>query len=125
MQKPPVYNGHFDFICQVTTINKLTVLISYLTDTYFIYFHSHITLFLHLFFSVYPYIRYQDENIPQHPCLRQVYNCEQVLNTTVSRRLVTMEKVKDFQVSVVSIDFQYTLCGILTIYCTVNIQCMS
>ncbi|XP_052809665.1 tRNA (guanine(10)-N2)-methyltransferase homolog [Mya arenaria] len=40
---------------------------------------------------------YDEANIPTHPCLRLVHNCEQKLNTKVGRRLITMEKVKDFQ----------------------------
>ncbi|XP_053374550.1 tRNA (guanine(10)-N2)-methyltransferase homolog [Mercenaria mercenaria] len=39
---------------------------------------------------------YTEENIPTHPCLQMVHNCEQKLNTRLSRRLITMEKVKDF-----------------------------
>ncbi|XP_069106178.1 tRNA (guanine(10)-N2)-methyltransferase homolog [Argopecten irradians] len=40
---------------------------------------------------------YKEENIPTHPCLRRIANCEQVLNCRISRRLITMEKVKPFE----------------------------
>ncbi|PVD32521.1 hypothetical protein C0Q70_07961 [Pomacea canaliculata] len=38
---------------------------------------------------------YLDGNIPQHPCLKIIANCEQPLNTTISRRLITMEKIME------------------------------
>ncbi|XP_033726459.1 tRNA (guanine(10)-N2)-methyltransferase homolog isoform X2 [Pecten maximus] len=40
---------------------------------------------------------YKEENIPTHPCLCRVANCEQVLNCRISRRLITMEKVQPFE----------------------------
>ncbi|KAK7442095.1 hypothetical protein BaRGS_00040537 [Batillaria attramentaria] len=40
---------------------------------------------------------YSEANIPQHPCLQMVANCEQTLNTTISRRLITMEKIAEHQ----------------------------
>ncbi|KAK3579848.1 hypothetical protein CHS0354_015263 [Potamilus streckersoni] len=40
---------------------------------------------------------YKEENLPSHPCLQLIANCEQVLNSKVSRRLITMEKVREFQ----------------------------
>ncbi|BFZ11293.1 hypothetical protein BsWGS_14331 [Bradybaena similaris] len=36
---------------------------------------------------------YCESNIPQHPCLQMIFNCEQPLSTTISRRLITMVKV--------------------------------
>uniref|UniRef100_A0A3Q3GZU3 tRNA (guanine(10)-N(2))-methyltransferase TRMT11 n=1 Tax=Kryptolebias marmoratus TaxID=37003 RepID=A0A3Q3GZU3_KRYMA len=38
---------------------------------------------------------YSDEMIPGHPCLRQISNCEQALSSHTSRRLITMEKIKE------------------------------
>ncbi|XP_005101497.1 tRNA (guanine(10)-N2)-methyltransferase homolog [Aplysia californica] len=40
---------------------------------------------------------YQESNIPQHPCLRLESNCEQPLNLSISRRLITMVKDKEFE----------------------------
>ncbi|MBN3319323.1 TRM11 methyltransferase, partial [Atractosteus spatula] len=41
--------------------------------------------------------RYKEEIIPQHPCLKLISNCEQTLSSHTSRRLVTMEKLKEFE----------------------------
>ncbi|XP_053737182.1 tRNA (guanine(10)-N2)-methyltransferase homolog isoform X1 [Synchiropus splendidus] len=38
---------------------------------------------------------YTEEMIPLHPCLRLVSNCEQTLSSHTSRRLITMEKIKE------------------------------
>ncbi|XP_058950203.2 tRNA (guanine(10)-N2)-methyltransferase homolog [Pocillopora verrucosa] len=38
---------------------------------------------------------YSDEFLPSHPCLRLVANSEQGLSRHVSRRLITMEKIKE------------------------------
>lgn len=38
---------------------------------------------------------YAEEYIPSHPCLRLVANSEQCLSRNVSRRLITMEKIKE------------------------------
>jgi len=38
---------------------------------------------------------YKESNIPQHPCLRLDWNCEQPLSTYISRRLVTMVKIAE------------------------------
>lgn len=38
--------------------------------------------------------------IPRHPCLRLVSNCEQTLSSHTSRRLITMEKMKEPEVCV-------------------------
>ncbi|XP_072175830.1 tRNA (guanine(10)-N(2))-methyltransferase homolog [Diadema setosum] len=35
---------------------------------------------------------YSEDQIPQHPCLQMVANDEQILNSSISRRLITMEK---------------------------------
>ncbi|KAJ7341910.1 hypothetical protein JRQ81_007725 [Phrynocephalus forsythii] len=40
---------------------------------------------------------YTEEIIPQHPCLKLISNCEQTLSSHLSRRLITMEKVKEFE----------------------------
>ncbi|XP_059158278.1 tRNA (guanine(10)-N2)-methyltransferase homolog [Physella acuta] len=40
---------------------------------------------------------YSESNIPQHPCLRLESNCEQPLNTSISRRLITMQKIAEVQ----------------------------
>lgn len=48
-------------------------------------------------FSVF---RYKEENIPTHACLKLVHNCEQKLNSTVGRTLITMEKIHDYTVGV-------------------------
>ncbi|RUS86807.1 hypothetical protein EGW08_005403 [Elysia chlorotica] len=40
---------------------------------------------------------YQESNIPQHPCLEVESNCEQPLSTTISRRLITMVKIREFE----------------------------
>ncbi|KAK7091203.1 tRNA (guanine(10)-N2)-methyltransferase homolog [Littorina saxatilis] len=41
--------------------------------------------------------QYSEANVPRHRCLQLVSNCEQILNTTISRRLVTMEKTAEWQ----------------------------
>ncbi|KAF3691652.1 tRNA (guanine(10)-N2)-methyltransferase -like protein [Channa argus] len=38
---------------------------------------------------------YCDEMVPLHPCLRLISNCEQTLSSHTSRRLITMEKIKE------------------------------
>ena len=43
---------------------------------------------------------YSDEFLPSHPCLRLVANSEQGLSRHVSRRLITMEKIKENAVRV-------------------------
>ncbi|KFO62370.1 tRNA (guanine(10)-N2)-methyltransferase [Corvus brachyrhynchos] len=40
---------------------------------------------------------YTEEIIPRHPCLKLISNCEQMLSSHTSRRLITMEKVKEFK----------------------------
>ncbi|XP_054943491.1 tRNA (guanine(10)-N(2))-methyltransferase homolog isoform X3 [Physeter macrocephalus] len=40
---------------------------------------------------------YTEEMVPWHPCLKLISNCEQKLSSHTSRRLVTMEKVKEFE----------------------------
>lgn len=39
---------------------------------------------------------YCAEHIPSHPCLKLLYNSEQVLSAYIGRRLITMEKTKEF-----------------------------
>uniref|UniRef100_A0A3B5MKW3 tRNA (guanine(10)-N(2))-methyltransferase TRMT11 n=1 Tax=Xiphophorus couchianus TaxID=32473 RepID=A0A3B5MKW3_9TELE len=38
---------------------------------------------------------YCEEMVPLHPCLRLISNCEQTLSSHTSRRLITMEKIKE------------------------------
>ncbi|KAM6968171.1 tRNA (guanine(10)-N(2))-methyltransferase TRMT11 [Aplochiton taeniatus] len=38
---------------------------------------------------------YCEEMVPLHPCLQLVSNCEQTLSSHTSRRLITMEKIKE------------------------------
>ncbi|KAM9852732.1 tRNA (guanine(10)-N(2))-methyltransferase TRMT11 [Aulostomus maculatus] len=38
---------------------------------------------------------YCEEMIPLHPCLQLISNCEQTLSSHTSRRLITMEKIKE------------------------------
>uniref|UniRef100_A0ABK0LK83 tRNA (guanine(10)-N(2))-methyltransferase n=1 Tax=Rattus norvegicus TaxID=10116 RepID=A0ABK0LK83_RAT len=40
---------------------------------------------------------YTEKMVPWHPCLRLVSNCEQKLSSHTARRLITMEKVKEFE----------------------------
>ncbi|XP_048882801.1 tRNA (guanine(10)-N2)-methyltransferase homolog [Brienomyrus brachyistius] len=40
---------------------------------------------------------YREEIVPLHPCLRLVSNCEQTLSSHTSRRLITMEKMKEVE----------------------------
>ncbi|XP_057594210.1 tRNA (guanine(10)-N2)-methyltransferase homolog isoform X6 [Hippopotamus amphibius kiboko] len=40
---------------------------------------------------------YTEEMVPWHPCLKLISNCEQKLSSHTSRRLITMEKVKEFE----------------------------
>lgn len=49
--------------------------------------------------SFLPVFRYTEKMVPWHPCLRLVSNCEQKLSSHTARRLITMEKVKEFEVS--------------------------
>uniref|UniRef100_A0A4W5L9J9 Uncharacterized protein n=1 Tax=Hucho hucho TaxID=62062 RepID=A0A4W5L9J9_9TELE len=39
--------------------------------------------------------RYCEEMVPLNACLRLVSNCEQTLSSHTSRRLITMEKIKE------------------------------
>lgn len=43
-------------------------------------------------------VRYSEEMIPLHPCLQLISNCEQTLSSHTSRRLITMEKIKEPEV---------------------------
>lgn len=40
---------------------------------------------------------YTEEMVPWHPCLQLISNCEQKLSSHTARRLITMEKVKNFE----------------------------
>ncbi|KAM4632655.1 tRNA (guanine(10)-N(2))-methyltransferase TRMT11 [Polymixia lowei] len=40
---------------------------------------------------------YCEEMVPLHPCLRLISNCEQTLSSHTSRRLITMEKIREPQ----------------------------
>ncbi|KAK6488630.1 tRNA (guanine(10)-N2)-methyltransferase-like protein [Huso huso] len=40
---------------------------------------------------------YSEEIIPKHPCLKLISNCEQTLSSHTARRLITMEKLKEFE----------------------------
>ncbi|XP_070533692.1 tRNA (guanine(10)-N(2))-methyltransferase homolog [Ptychodera flava] len=40
---------------------------------------------------------YSPDQIPDHPCLTLISNSEQVLNISISRRLVTMEKTREIE----------------------------
>lgn len=42
---------------------------------------------------------YHPSRLPEHPCLRLVTNSEQILTTHSSRRLITMEKIMEPEVS--------------------------
>ncbi|MCL4141604.1 UNVERIFIED_CONTAM: hypothetical protein GTU68_015563, partial [Idotea baltica] len=42
---------------------------------------------------------YSDQLIPSHPCLKLEYNCEQILSTHSSRRLITLIKIREAEVS--------------------------
>lgn len=44
------------------------------------------------------FVRYTEEMIPLHPCLQIISNCEQTLSSHTSRRLITMEKIKEPEV---------------------------
>ncbi|XP_029338540.1 tRNA (guanine(10)-N2)-methyltransferase homolog isoform X3 [Mus caroli] len=45
---------------------------------------------------------YTEEMVPGHPCLRLISNCEQKLSSHTARRLITMEKVKEFERSMMT-----------------------
>ena len=38
---------------------------------------------------------YSDHRVPRHPCLELEANCEQILNTHSSRRLVILKKARE------------------------------
>uniref|UniRef100_A0A8D3A0C1 tRNA (guanine(10)-N(2))-methyltransferase TRMT11 n=1 Tax=Scophthalmus maximus TaxID=52904 RepID=A0A8D3A0C1_SCOMX len=45
---------------------------------------------------------YKEEMVPLHPCLQLISNCEQTLSSHTSRRLITMEKIKEPEVGEIS-----------------------
>ncbi|ELR14076.1 Hypothetical protein ACA1_366990 [Acanthamoeba castellanii str. Neff] len=44
--------------------------------------------------------QYKDSDVPLHPCLKLLANSEQVLSMRLRRRLITMEKIMDFDPSI-------------------------
>uniref|UniRef100_A0A7S0I4R7 Uncharacterized protein n=1 Tax=Hanusia phi TaxID=3032 RepID=A0A7S0I4R7_9CRYP len=40
---------------------------------------------------------YNVDDLPQHPCMSLMYNCEDILSTKLSRRLITMKKNRNPQ----------------------------
>lgn len=59
---------------------------------------------------------YKEENIPHHPCMRLVSNCEQTMNLRISRRLITMEKIHPYRVSTEICFYLYVANGGLFVY---------
>ncbi|EMP39087.1 tRNA guanosine-2'-O-methyltransferase TRM11 like protein, partial [Chelonia mydas] len=59
--------------------------------------HTHVTVHRLTAFWLLISSRYTEEIIPRHPCLKLISNCEQMLSSHTSRRLITMEKVKEFE----------------------------
>lgn len=57
---------------------------------------------------------YKESNIPRHPCFELVANSEQILNVRVSRRLLTMEKTRHYQVPV---NFSYIITALIFYKC--------
>lgn len=51
------------------------------------------------------FVRYSEEMIPLHPCLQLISNCEQTLSSHTSRRLITMEKIKEPEVCAFTFSF--------------------
>ena len=45
-----------------------------------------------------PFFSYSEEMVPLHPCLRLIRNSEQTLSSHTSRRLISMEKIKEPEV---------------------------
>lgn len=43
------------------------------------------------------YGEHDEKDIPEHPCLKLISNSEEKLQTHVSRRLVTMQKVREYE----------------------------
>ena len=41
-------------------------------------------------------IDYKDSDLPRHPCLEMVANCEQPLSRKIRRRLITMQKISEY-----------------------------
>ena len=42
--------------------------------------------------------RHKEKEVPEHPCLEFISNSEEKLQTNVSRRLITMRKVKEYEI---------------------------
>ena len=43
--------------------------------------------------------RHTDDEVPQHPCLELVSNSEEKLTLLISRRLITMKKIAEYDPS--------------------------
>ena len=41
---------------------------------------------------------HKEKEVPEHPCLEFISNSEEKLQTNVSRRLITMKKVKEYEI---------------------------
>ncbi|NXS49092.1 TRM11 methyltransferase, partial [Balaeniceps rex] len=59
--------------------------------------HIFVSSNYHLSDIFFDLLKYTEEIIPRHPCLKLISNCEQMLSSHTSRRLITMEKVKEFK----------------------------
>lgn len=82
-------------LCYSQVKHALTKIYSPCTYCYFQVININI---VHNFKEIYTYFRYIDDNVPEHPCLKLIANSEQVLSTKIGRRLITMEKVTEYQV---------------------------
>lgn len=49
---------------------------------------------------------YSEEELPRHPALEMVANCEQMLTSRYSRRLITMEKVRGYDAAAAAAHFK-------------------
>ena len=47
--------------------------------------------------------RHKEKEVPEHPCLEFISNSEEKLQTNVSRRLITMRKVKEYEIGYVQL----------------------
>ena len=51
--------------------------------------------------------RHKEKEVPEHPCLEFISNSEEKLQTNVSRRLITMHKVKEYEIGYVQLLFTF------------------
>ena len=51
--------------------------------------------------------RHKEKEVPEHPCLELISNSEEKLQTNVSRRLITMRKVKEYEIGYVQLLFTF------------------